>query len=789
MQPTYYSDVSKVAEVLRNFSKYRKKPGKKGGGKTWPGLRHFEQADIDRIAIRLLSTSWGGRKATKSLMEMADAIEALLCKTDLSWNDKWQMGRALLSALTYSGLYRLEREDEGSHSPYYIVETGEGLHLEWTVPERTRFQPFPRWIRAIDDEGNRLVRPSRPCPTEYEYHPNIPEISGRMPWLDAVHQIESVGFRINTELLNVVIEADKNDDTRVIRKLEQYPELAKQRASLNRVQKKNRGDEWKNKSRILWRKMNKIKARRRTFERELKWANDLNGKGAFYHRVSVDYRGRIYLPEFSYQGSDFARAVIEFAEGTTITRNGWFHLLRHTVNVGAGLSTFQEEKYEFARSEVTNFIDIAQDPIGNFDSWYEADKPFGFLRSCMEVRDNAIPMMKHLFEKGEPSDLKRMSKQTTIAGAKKWFRSVMKRYDDLELAEGYEWSYIQNKQELLHHYFPVPDDKYFVGHMPCEVDQSNSAFQHIALMMGNQELQRDSNMFGDEYRDLYIGVAESIDIDGADTGETRKIVKKVAVPWSYGASNRTCGDALRDYRDENPDKAPYLNTLDDDDVMALAIRVVNRLRTRFRSCVDYSDRVKRAVNRIRDAGHEVVSWDTPFGFLIHQRVHRTRREQGIVYSGDPDKGDVELRAKFPLDDIDWVRSRTKTPPNLVHSYDSALVHGTLWAGAFGTIRQPNGRTLVVGNTEWNDSFFEGTTAPSHPLETYSEFKFPVVTIHDAFSCPPSHCDEMIGTLQQNLHTIYADFDPFHRFLNAVENDELPIREREFEWRQSQTIFD
>ena len=144
MQPTYYSDVSKVAEVLRNFSKYRKKPGKKGGGKTWPGLKHFEQADIDRIAIRLLSTSWGGRKATKSLMEMADAIEALLCKTNLSWNDKWQMGRALLSALTYSGLYRLEREDEGSHSPYYIVETGEGLHLEWTVPERTRFQPFPR---------------------------------------------------------------------------------------------------------------------------------------------------------------------------------------------------------------------------------------------------------------------------------------------------------------------------------------------------------------------------------------------------------------------------------------------------------------------------------------------------------------------------------------------------------------------------------------------------------------------------------------------------------------------
>ncbi len=63
MQPNYYSDVSKVAEVLRNFSDYRKKPGKRGGGKTWPGLKHFEQADVDRITIRLQSTSWGGRKA------------------------------------------------------------------------------------------------------------------------------------------------------------------------------------------------------------------------------------------------------------------------------------------------------------------------------------------------------------------------------------------------------------------------------------------------------------------------------------------------------------------------------------------------------------------------------------------------------------------------------------------------------------------------------------------------------------------------------------------------------
>ena len=70
MQPNYYLDVSKVADVLRNFSDYRKKPGKRGGGKTWPGLKYFEQADIYRTAIRLLSTSWGGRDVTNILKNL-----------------------------------------------------------------------------------------------------------------------------------------------------------------------------------------------------------------------------------------------------------------------------------------------------------------------------------------------------------------------------------------------------------------------------------------------------------------------------------------------------------------------------------------------------------------------------------------------------------------------------------------------------------------------------------------------------------------------------------------------
>ena len=83
MQPNYYSDVSKVAEVLRNFSDYRKKPGKRGGGKTWPGLQHFEQVDVDRIALK--------GYASKALHQIQT-----LAETAVSENVKLNANRDLL---------------------------------------------------------------------------------------------------------------------------------------------------------------------------------------------------------------------------------------------------------------------------------------------------------------------------------------------------------------------------------------------------------------------------------------------------------------------------------------------------------------------------------------------------------------------------------------------------------------------------------------------------------------------------------------------------------------------
>ena len=154
---------------------------------------------------------------------------------------------------------------------------------------------------------------------------------------EAVHQLEWVPFRINEEFLDLVQKLDKDTATRVIQSIP--PDYDKRRKALDRkyktkglqkVDKKYQTNkpltEEENRKRKTWWREHYVleeqkrafESRRVKFEQDLRAAENLRGK-RFFHRLKMCHRGRIYYPEFSYQGSDFARAVIEFADGTGVT--------------------------------------------------------------------------------------------------------------------------------------------------------------------------------------------------------------------------------------------------------------------------------------------------------------------------------------------------------------------------------------------------------------------------------------------------------------------------------------
>ena len=73
-------------------------------------------------------------------------------------------------------------------------------------------------------------------------------------------------------------------------------------------------------------------------------------------------------------------------------------------------------------------------------------------------------------------------------------------------------------------------------HLPVELDQSNSAYQHIALLMNDKKLLRQANG-GELWSDLYRLIAndEVMDRDGlTNADEKRKLIKlgwKVIDVW------------------------------------------------------------------------------------------------------------------------------------------------------------------------------------------------------------------------------------------------------------------
>jgi len=90
-------DKAVVASALKQF--VDRDPNSK---KKHFGWKHLQDKQLDRVATRLLERNWNGQRATSALFQMAMSIEDLLglqFSSKDAWNERWHLGRYLLSAL------------------------------------------------------------------------------------------------------------------------------------------------------------------------------------------------------------------------------------------------------------------------------------------------------------------------------------------------------------------------------------------------------------------------------------------------------------------------------------------------------------------------------------------------------------------------------------------------------------------------------------------------------------------------------------------------------------------
>ena len=109
-------------------------------------------------------------------------------------------------------------------------------------------------------------------------------------------------------------------------------------------------------------------------------------KVPFYLNVHADWRGRIYTQSFfiSYQGEDLSSALLNFGEGSSLTRLGKLNLYIHGAN-NHNESNISKESFD----NRINWVKNNYDKIINLDKSLilSAEKPFVFLAFCLNMKE------------------------------------------------------------------------------------------------------------------------------------------------------------------------------------------------------------------------------------------------------------------------------------------------------------------------------------------------------------------------------------------------------------------
>ena len=420
---------------------------------NWPSKRPHEglifvKGQEEIAAQIILRRSWVDRKATASLFKMATEVSGALEK-ELTWEHQFDLGRLLLSCLTRTGVYYLEREKKGKLRSPHIIRSTEETAQEVRKPHKTKSSPFPEWTRNFDSEGNRLIKACKPQAPEDEHKPFFPPPDEPLPYLMAVHKLESIAFRINAEMLELIEQLDSNSKTRIIpKKLKNYKERLEvlerehKAKGLEVADKKyNEGTEreedeererkawWKRKT-LLDEEKEACEDRRKHFDDKMKEAKRLLATGKpFFQRIKMDHRGRMYFPhELSIQGSDFARAVIEFDRCINLElykddMAGWEALLMHAESMGEG-SADHDLQLDQALKKSDLYLHIGLDPVDTFAEWKDADKPFSYVRACREVADAmAITLQDPKHHQPEDGEYSQATKELIEQATARWKRT------------------------------------------------------------------------------------------------------------------------------------------------------------------------------------------------------------------------------------------------------------------------------------------------------------------------------------------------------------------------------
>ena len=397
--------------------------------------------------------------------------------------------------------------------------------------------------------------------------------------------------------------------------------------------------EWANLRKTVIKHSRAETSKRILIENTLNDSQDFLNEDIFF-AYNADYRGRIYplAGQFSPQGSDISRGMLEFANGVTVDPVTDKDAIRQIAIVIA--NNFGEDKISLDDRELwttfqTDEILACADDFENNRWWMEADKPFLFLQGCLE-----------------------------------W-----KKYIDAKEA-----------------------GETFVSTMPISFDGSCNGIQHYSALFSDEVGAKAVNLVDSEVpADVYQQVADQalviakeskgkaealvVEINDKLEGKLfgRKVAKRSVMTLPYGVSKRSSNAYV----------------YDEVDVLLRAVALTGGQRKTIRSKMGSLiwEAIKLVVEKpvtgkeyFQAVAQEMAGWErgllwtTPTGFPVTQNIKKRDVKSNVIRVTV--NGETSVR-EYPryTSELDGGEQANAIAPNFVHSFDSSHLQLSVIAAA------------------------------------------------------------------------------------------------------------
>ena len=594
------------------------------------------------------------RKGTVNYRHMHRVLTMKAKSHDVKWNDWTNEERAAVGVKIIDLIMQttdlIEKKSErakGRKVAMQIIIVPTESCLEWMRnydkyaallnPDRCPCIIPPDPWTAVDQGGFYTPQLRRRTPlVKVKQNAQMSLFSGDMgSIMKAVNALQNTAWKVNDNIYSVLKDVWDKSLPLGLPQSEPYtvptcPVAKNLKKADMKADEKTRFEEWKSEARIVH-TMNKERVSK-CFQviRVLRTAQEFKEYDKFWFVYQCDFRGRIYatVSGLSPQGPDFAKALLQFADGKPLTERGLYWLRIH------GANTFGEDKLpytgrvEWVKQHEKLIAATAEDPISNKDFWANADKPWQFLAFCFEYA--------------------------------RYLKGGLGILSHLPIALDGTCNGIQNFSAMLHDEVGGRAVNLTDGTAPMDI------YSQVAKVLTDKLAKKGDDALAGEW--LAFAATQPNGV------LPRGLTKRPVMTLPYGSTQQSCREYIYKFMIEDaPDAFPK------DKRFRLSVyltpilwEAIGEVVIAARRAMDWIQRCAAIVGK----EDKPIIWETPIGFPVYQgrkKVISKRVETELA-------GKIRLRLNADSDKIDVQKQRLGAAPNFVHSMDACHLMMTLLKG-------------------------------------------------------------------------------------------------------------